>query len=169
MNHLSWSSERRWPMALAFFLSLCGTEAAVEAQAQTQGQQKAQAQALVQDAWARPTVQGQTVGGGYFRIDGGPTNDRLLGATTDIAQSAELHTMRMDGDVMRMRQLDSVEVPAKQMVEFKPGGMHVMLIGLKTPLKVGNVFPMTLRFEKAGPVAVNVRVLPAPPSAEHKH
>jgi len=169
MNHLYRSSERRWPMALAFFLLLCGTEAVVEAQAQTQGQQKAQAQALVQDAWARPTVQGQTVGGGYFRIDGGPTNDRLLGATTDIAQSAELHTMRMDGDVMRMRQLDSVEVPAKQMVEFKPGGMHVMLIGLKTPLKVGNVFPMTLRFEKAGPVAVNVRVLPAPPSAEHKH
>jgi copper(I)-binding protein len=156
-------------MALAFFLLLCGTEAVVEAQAQTRGQQKAQAQALVQDAWARPTVQGQTVGGGYFRIHGGATNDRLLGASADIAQSVELHTMRMDGDVMRMRQLDSVEVPAKQTVEFKPGGMHLMLIGLKTPLKVGNSFPMTLRFEKAGPVSVNVRVLPAPPSAEHKH
>jgi copper(I)-binding protein len=169
MDHLFWISGRRWLMASAVFLLVCGPEAAVEAQAQTQGQQKTQAQALVQDAWARPTVQGQTVGGGYFRIDGGPTNDRLLGATTDIAQSVELHTMRMDGDVMRMRQLDSVEVPAKQTVEFKPGGMHVMLIGLKTPLKVGNVFPMTLRFEKAGPVSVNVRVLPGPPSAEHKH
>jgi copper(I)-binding protein len=62
-----------------------------------------------------------------------------------------------------------VDVPAKQSVEFKPGGMHVMLIGLKTPLKVGNSFPMTLRFEKAGSVSVNVRVLPAPPAAEHKH
>jgi copper(I)-binding protein len=123
----------------------------------------------VQDAWARPTVQGQTVGGGYFRIDGGPTGDRLLAVSADIAQSVELHTMRMDGDVMRMRQLDSVDVPAKQSVEFKPGGMHVMLIGLKTPLKVGNNFPMTLRFEKAGSVSVNVRVLPAPPAAEHKH
>ncbi len=107
--------------------------------------------------------------GGYFRIDGGPAADRLLAVSADIAQSVELHTMRMDGDVMRMRQLDSVDVPAKQSVEFKPGGMHVMLIGLKTPLKVGNSFPMTLRFEKAGSVSVNVRVLPAPPAAEHKH
>jgi copper(I)-binding protein len=148
-------------MAFAVLLVVCNPEA--------QAQSKAQTQALVQDAWARPTVQGQTVGGGYFRIDGGPTADRLLSVSADIAQSVELHTMRMDGDVMRMRQLDSVDVPAKQSVEFKPGGMHVMLIGLKTPLKVGNSFPMTLRFEKAGSVSVNVRVLPAPPAAEHKH
>ena len=152
-------------MAFAAFLVVCIPEAEVEAQAQVQ----LKAQPHVQDAWARPTVQGQTVGGGYFRIDGGPTADRLLAVSADIAQSVELHTMRMDGDVMRMRQLDSVDVPAKQSVEFKPGGMHVMLIGLKTPLKVGNNFPMTLRFEKAGSVSVNVRVLPAPPVSEHKH
>ena len=161
MNHLCSSLGRRWVMAFAVLLVVCNPEA--------QAQSKAQTQALVQDAWARPTVQGQTVGGGYFRIDGGPTADRLLAVSADIAQSVELHTMRMDGDVMRMRQLDSVDVPAKQSVEFKPGGMHVMLIGLKTPLKVGNSFPMTLRFEKAGSVSVNVRVLPAPPAAEHKH
>jgi copper(I)-binding protein len=152
-------------MAFAAFLVVCIPEAEVEAQAQVQ----LKAQPHVQDAWARPTVQGQTVGGAYFRIDGGPAGDRLLAISVDIAQSVELHTMRMDGDVMRMRQLDSVDVPAKQSVEFKPGGMHVMLIGLKTPLKVGNNFPMTLRFEKAGSVSVNVRVLPAPPAAEHKH
>ena len=161
MNHLCSSLGRRWVMAVAVLLVVCNPEA--------QAQLKAQGQALVQDAWARPTVQGQTVGGGYFRIDGGPAADRLLAVSADIAQSVELHTMRMDGDVMRMRQLDSVDVPAKQSVEFKPGGMHVMLIGLKTPLKVGNNFPMTLRFEKAGSVSVNVRVLPAPPAAEHKH
>jgi copper(I)-binding protein len=165
MNHLCSILGRRWLMAFAAFLVVCIPEAEVEAQAQS----KAQTQPQVQDAWARPTVQGQTVGGGYFRIDGGPTADRLLAVSADIAQSVELHTMRMDGDVMRMRQLDSVDVPAKQSVEFKPGGMHVMLIGLKTPLKVGNNFPMTLRFEKAGSVSVNVRVLPAPPAAEHKH
>jgi len=155
MNHLSWIVGRGCAMALVGLLLVCNPEA--------------QAQALVQAPWARPTVQGQTVGGGYFRIDGGATNDRLLGVSSDIAQSVELHTMRMDGDVMRMRQLNSVEVPARQTVEFKPGGMHVMLIGLKTPLKVGNSFPMTLRFEKAGSVSVDVRVLPAPPAAEHKH
>jgi len=161
MNHLSWIFGRGCAMALAGLLLVCNPEA--------QAQAAAQVQALVQAPWARPTVQGQTVGGGYFRIDGGATNDRLLGGSAGIAQSVELHTMRMDGDVMRMRQLNSVEVPARQTVEFKPGGMHVMLIGLKTPLKVGNSFPMTLRFEKAGAVSVNVRVLPAPPSAEHQH
>jgi len=123
------------------------------------------AQVKVQDPWARPTAQGQTVGGSYFRIEGGPSNDRLLSAAADIAQAVELHSMRMDGDVMRMRQVDAVEVAANQLVEFKPGGLHVMLIGLKTPLKVGNSFPMTLRFEKAGEVKVNVRVLPAAPTA----
>ena len=123
------------------------------------------AQVKVQDPWARPTAQGQTVGGSYFRIEGGPSNDRLLSAAADIAQAVELHSMRMDGDVMRMRQVDTVEVAANQLVEFKPGGLHVMLIGLKTPLKVGNSFPMTLRFEKAGEVKVNVRVLPAAPAA----
>ena len=167
MNHLFSILRRCWFRAFAVLLVVCGPEVLVQAQAQAQAQ--GQQKALVHDAWARPTVQGQTVGGGYFRIDGGPTADRLLAVSADIAQSVELHTMRMDGDVMRMRQLDSVDVPAKQSVEFKPGGMHVMLIGLKTPLKVGNNFPMTLRFEKAGSVSVNVRVLPAPPAAEHKH
>ena len=161
MNHLSRIVGRGCAMALAGLLLVCNPEAKAQAESQVQ--------ALVQAPWARPTVQGQTVGGGYFRIDGGATNDRLLGVSAGIAQSVELHTMRMDGDVMRMRQLNSVEVPARQTVEFKPGGMHVMLIGLKTPLKVGNSFPMTLRFEKAGSVSVDVRVLPAPPAAEHKH
>jgi copper(I)-binding protein len=167
MKHCSWMFRRRWSLVVAGLLLV--THVQVQAQAKANANANANAKAQVQDAWARPTVQGQTVGGGYFRIDGGPTADRLLAVSADIAQSVELHTMRMDGDVMRMRQLDSVDVPAKQTVEFKPGGMHVMLIGLKTPLKVGNNFPMTLRFEKAGAVSVNVRVLPAPPSAEHQH
>ena len=165
MIHLSCNSGRRGLMAFAMCL-LIGHE---QPQAQTPAKAPQKGQVQIQDAWARPTVPGQTVGGGYFRVDGGPTADRLTAASTDIAQAVELHTMRMDGDVMRMRQLDSVDVPANQSVEFKPGGMHVMLIGLKTPLKVGNSFPITLRFEKAGPVSVNVRVLPAPPAAEHKH
>ena len=121
-------------------------------------------QASVKDPWARPTVQGQVVGGGYLRIDGGPANDRLLSATAEIAQSVELHTMRMEGDIMRMRQLDAVEVPAGNSVEFRPGGLHLMLLGLKTPLKVGNSFPLTLRFEKSGDIRVNMAVLPAAPA-----
>jgi len=165
MNQSSCMLGSRGLIALAALLLVTS----LRVQAQSPAQMQAQVKAQVQDAWARPTVPGQNVGGGYFRINGGPTADRLLAVSADISQSVELHTMRMDGDVMRMRQLDSVDVPANQSIDFKPGGMHVMLIGLKTPLKVGNSFPMTLRFEKAGSVSVNVRVLPAPTSAEHKH
>jgi copper(I)-binding protein len=123
----------------------------------------------VSDAWARPTVAGQAGGGGFLKIKGGPAADRLVGAASPVAQRVELHTMSMEGDVMRMREVRSVDVPAKQTVEFKPGGLHVMFIGLKEPLKTGSRFPMTLRFEKAGEVAVQVEVTPRGPGAAAGH
>ena len=112
----------------------------------------------VQSAWARPTVAGQSAGGAYLKIAGGASADRLLSATTPAARSVEVHTMEMDGNVMRMRPVDSVAVPARQTVELKPGGLHVMLMGLAQPLQAGSAFPLTLRFEKAGEVKVQVRV-----------
>jgi copper(I)-binding protein len=126
----------------------------------------------VQDAWARPTVQGQAAGGGFLRIVGGAQGDKLLSAKAEIAGRVELHSMTMDGDVMRMRQVDGIEVPAGKTVELKPGGLHVMFMDLKTPLKTGSSFPLTLRFEKAGEVKVEVKVQPAAPAAaaaDHKH
>jgi copper(I)-binding protein len=134
----------------------------------------AQTAPQVQAAWARPTVQGQAAGGGFLRIVGGPANDKLVAASADIAGRVELHSMSMDGSVMRMRQIDSIEVPAGKTVELKPGGLHVMFMDLKTPLKTGASFPLTLKFEKAGDVKVEVKVQPAPPAggsaaAEHKH
>jgi copper(I)-binding protein len=123
------------------------------------------AQALkVEQAWARPTVQGQTAGGGFLRIVGGTGADRLLGARADISGRVELHTMTMDGDVMRMREVDAIEVPAGRTVELKPGGLHLMFMDLKTPLKAGSRFPLTLRFEKAGDVQVEVPVQRMPPA-----
>jgi copper(I)-binding protein len=84
--------------------------------------------------------------------------------------------MAMDGDVMTMREVDAVDLGAGQTVEFKPGGFHLMLMGLKAPLKLGDKFPMTLRFEKAGSVEVMVHVenIAAPsgapaPGREHSH
>ena len=74
------------------------------------------------------------------------------------AASVELHSMTMDGDVMKMRQVDAIDLPAGQTVELKPGGYHLMLIGLKAPLKAGDKFPLTLKFEKAGEVIVTVKV-----------
>jgi copper(I)-binding protein len=121
--------------------------------------------------YARATAPGQPNGGGYLKLSNqGPSADRLVAATSARAGSIELHTMRMEGDVMRMRQVDAIEVPAGASVELKPGGLHLMFIGLKAPLRHGDTFPMTLRFEKAGEVVVTVNV-EAPQAAEpaHKH
>ena len=112
----------------------------------------------VESAWARPSVAGQSAGGAYLKITGGALADRLLSASAPVAQHAELHTMTMEGDVMRMRSVDAVAVPPGQTVELKPGGMHLMFVGLAQPLKTGSRFPLTLRFEKAGAITVQVKV-----------
>ena len=121
--------------------------------------------------YARATVPGQPNGGGFLKLSNeGPTADRLVAATSARAGSIELHTMRMEGDVMRMRQVDAIELPAGASVELKPGGMHLMFIGLKAPLRNGDTFPMTLRFEKAGEVVVTVNVeVPQAAEPAHKH
>jgi periplasmic copper chaperone A len=136
-------------MASAFFAV---TSAAV-AQAVTAGAIN------VSQPRARATVAGQMAGGGFLTLANvGGTPDRLVAARSDAAASVELHTMSMEGDVMRMRQIDGVDLPAGKTVELKPGGMHLMLMGLKAPLKAGDSFPLTLRFEKAGELTVQVRV-----------
>lgn len=127
----------------------------------------------VQDAWARPTVQGQKAGGGFLRIDS-PAADRLLGGSTPVAGRVELHSMKMEGDVMRMREVEAIELPAGQPVALQPGGLHLMLMELKSPLKNGDRFPLTLKFEKAGELQVEVQVRTqapggAAPAAPHKH
>ena len=124
----------------------------------------------VEDAWARPTVAGQAGGGGFLRITSA-TADRLVSASAPISKTVELHTMQMDGDVMRMREVPAIEIPAGQTVELKPGGLHVMFIGLNQPLQEGAGFPLTLRFEKAGEVKVDMKVTmkPGTPAPMHKH
>jgi copper(I)-binding protein len=128
----------------------------------------------VEGAWARPTVAGQSAGGGFLRITGGSAADKLVAARTPVSPSVELHTMTMDGDVMRMRAIDAIAVPAGKTVELKPGGLHLMFVGLQQPLAAGAQFPLTLRFEKAGEVTVQVKVTATPPAGAdaahgHKH
>lgn len=126
----------------------------------------------VEQPWARPTVQGQQGGGGFLRIVGGAAPDKLLGASSEIAGRVEVHTMEMKGNVMHMREIGSLDVPAGKTVELKPGGLHLMFMDLKTPLANGSSFPLTLRFEKAGEVKVNVQVqsrAPAGSSAGQDH
>ena len=114
----------------------------------------------ISDVWARPSA-GPT-GAAYMKIENeGAAGDRLVAVETPRASKTELHTTVMDGDVMRMRQLeDGIAIPADGEVALRPGGMHVMLMGLTAPLKVGERFPLTLMFEKAGRTTLEVEVKP---------
>ena len=120
--------------------------------------------------WARPTVDGQKAGGAYLKLTNAGGADRLLSASSEVAASVELHSMGMDGNVMRMRQVDAINLPSGQTVELKPGGFHIMFMGLKAPLKEGDTFALKLQFEKAGEVVVDVKVeQPKAAGAQHKH
>ena len=112
----------------------------------------------VESAYARATVAGQPAGGGFLKLVNAGADDRLVSASSEAAASVELHMMSMKGDVMQMRQVDAIDIKAGQTVELKPGGYHLMLMGLKAPLKAGSSFPLKLKFEKAGEVTVSVKV-----------
>ena len=124
----------------------------------------------INDPWARATVPSQRTGGAYLTIDNPGAADRLVGAASAAADHVELHSMSMQGDVMRMRQVDAIDVPAGKSVELKPGGLHLMLVGLKAPLRDGDTITVDLRFEKAGTVTVPVQVRAAAgDGGMHKH
>ena len=108
-----------------------------------------------------PTPAGATTGAGYIRqlSNNGAADDRLVGATSAAADHVELHTMSMDGNVMRMRQVAGIVIPAGGHVDMAPGnGYHMMLVGIRQPLKVGDKIPLKLTFEKAGSVDVELLV-----------
>ncbi len=122
--------------------------------------------------YARPTRAGQQVGAGYLTLTNQGAPDRLLSATSTMAASIEMHSMVMDGDVMRMRQVEAIALPSGAAVALQPGGFHLMLFGLKAPLKAGDKFPLSLKFEKAGEVVVTVNVdepTPAESAGKHAH
>jgi copper(I)-binding protein len=111
----------------------------------------------VKDAWARATPGGAQTAAAYVTVTS-PTGDRLTGASTPAAQKADIHSMSMDNGVMKMRQVDGIDLPAGQAVTLKPGGYHIMLTGLAKPLQQGQSFPLTLDFAKAGAQQVMVTV-----------
>lgn len=103
--------------------------------------------------------EGGSNGAMYLTIsNSGDTPDRLVKASGDIAKSIELHTVIKNGDVMQMRPVEAIDVPAKGSVKLMPGSFHVMLIGLNRELKLGDTFDITLQFEKAGPIKVQATV-----------
>jgi copper(I)-binding protein len=121
--------------------------------------------------WSRATPAGAQVGAGYVTIrNAGKTADKLVSVTSDVSAKSEIHEMAMADGVMKMRAVSAIEVPAGQSAELKPGGYHIMFVGLKQPLKEGDTVKGSLTFEKAGPVPVEfkVRAMGAP-AGDHKH
>jgi copper(I)-binding protein len=110
------------------------------------------------DAWARPSPGGTTNGAAYVTLEGGAQPDQLIGASTPVASTAEVHETIDDKGIMRMRSAPSVTVSPGQTVTFAPGGYHIMLMGLKKPLVASQNFPLTLKFAHAAPVTLDVQV-----------
>jgi copper(I)-binding protein len=115
---------------------------------------------VITQAWSRATPGGAKVGGGYLTIENkGSAPDRLIGGSADIADKVQVHEMAMNNGVMTMRPLNQglVIEPGKT-VKFAPGGYHLMMFDLKSPLKQGDKVPVTLEFEKAGKVTLSLDV-----------
>ena len=91
-------------------------------------------------------------------VNQGRESDRLVGVQADVAATVEIHQTTMEGEVMRMQQVSSIEVPARGQVELKPGGYHIMLIGLRRNLEAGDRFEVTLAFEQSGTLALEAEV-----------
>jgi copper(I)-binding protein len=104
------------------------------------------AQVSVKEAWARATVPQQKVTGAFMQITSGK-DLRLVEVRSPVAANVELHKMEMDGDVMKMRAVDELLLPAGKMVELKPGSYHIMLMDLKAQVKEGDILPITLVVE----------------------
>ena len=110
--------------------------------------------------WTRAMLPGQPVGGGYFTItNNGKSADRLVSISSPDAGSAEIHSMVMKDNVMVMRQVEGgLEIPAGGRVELKPGHFHLMFMDVKKPFRKGDTVPVTLQFEKAGKVEIEMPV-----------
>ena len=112
------------------------------------------------EPWARASAGMAMVGAAYLTLENtGATADRLVEAASPVATKTELHTHIVEGDIMRMRAIESIDLPPGEIVNLRPGGLHVMLIGLAAPLQMGEHFPLTLTFAEGGTTTVEVEVL----------
>lgn len=117
----------------------------------------AQAQTTAREAWARGTVAAQKATGVFVQLRS-PDGARLVGGSSPAAARVEIHEMRMEEGVMKMREVPALELPAGQMVALKPGGYHLMLMELKQPLKAGDTLALSLQIERPGKPAETLKL-----------
>ena len=119
---------------------------------------------VVDGAWVRASIGGSKVSAVYLAITNrGETVDRLVGAATERAGHAMIHRSVVEDGVMKMRRVDAIEIPSGESVRLEPGGLHVMLMGVSSPLETEERISVTLVFERAGEVALSVPVRMSPP------
>ncbi len=122
-------------------------------------QTSAASMVVVQQPWARATPGGAKTGAAYMILkNNGASADRLLSATTPLADQVQFHKETEDNGVSRMREVRNVELEPGAKIVFKPGEMHMMLVGLKQPLTEGQALPLTLQFERAGNIDVTIPI-----------
>jgi len=122
----------------------------------------------IENAYTRATAPGQQVAGGFMKIENkGNVADQLVSASSPAAGEVQLHEMAMDGNVMKMRQVKDIAIPAGGSVELKPGGYHLMFMNLKGPFAAGQTVPVKLKFVKAGELEVKLPVNEV--GAQHSH
>jgi periplasmic copper chaperone A len=119
--------------------------------------QAAHAQVTVSHSWVKATVPGQKVGAAYMELKS-TESAALVSAASPAAGVTEVHEMKMEGGVMKMRAVERIELPAGETVKLEPGGYHVMLMGLRKPLKAGEMVPITLTVETSDKKRHSVRV-----------
>ena len=125
----------------------------------------------VTDAWARVTMPGQPVSGAYMNIQS-DADARLISASSPLIPQVEVHEMKMDGDMMRMREVKSIDLPKGKTVSLQPGGYHIMLMNLKKPITAGEIIPLALVIESGGKqqtVEVKAEARAATGGMQHAH
>lgn len=144
---------KRWFVACGFVL------AALLPQSKGFGHGYNKGEVSVRHPWTRATPPGAKVGAGYLEIrNSGTEPDRLIGASTPAAERVELHVLMREGDVVRMREVKSLDVPARERLILRPSGSHLMIVGLGRPLVKGERVLLTLHFEKAGELKIELEV-----------
>jgi len=124
---------------------------------------------VIDKVWARATLRTGAPTGAFLGIrNTGGAADRLIGVSSPLAKKAEIHQSAMTDGVMKMRHVMHVEIPAGKMVMFKPGGFHIMLMGMTKAIKAGAHVPLTLTFERAGKVTVHADVMAMGKAPMHK-
>ena len=146
-------------MSIARSLSYIALVACLFA-APAQAQEVKAGDLVISQAWSRATPGGAKIAGGYLTIENkGTAPDRLISGAGDVAGKVEIHEMAMNNGVMTMRPLDKgLAIEPGKTVKLAPGGLHLMLMDLKNPLKQGDKVPLTLKFEKAGEVKLALDV-----------